>query len=150
MFRILSSLKWYWQVLIGLAFIAILTYGMNWFKARQYDKERVKSEELEKTLSSQRDLLLGQIAQRDKDIAALESQKEQYKVLAEQGVKLDQEHAKQIEQITEQEAQDLEKARTDMDCRTRAADTVALLRSAKPPINLNLEAVIRKQCGTGQ
>lgn len=110
------------------------------------DKARKQYEVESKTWETTKAELLGRIKERDREILELESQKAQYKTLAEQGVKLDQEHAKQIEEVTNQEAKDLESARKDMDCRTRAADTVALLRTAKPPIHLDLAAVIRKQC----
>jgi hypothetical protein len=113
----------------------------------EYDESRVKYDAQQQQLTTQRDQLIGKIEQRDREIEKLETQKDAYRAMAEQGVRADQEKAKQIEAIATKEAEDLEEARTDMDCRTRAANTVALLRTAKPPITLDLDAVIRKQCG---
>lgn len=113
----------------------------------EYDESRKKYDVEQQKLTAQRDQLIGQIDQRDREIEKLETQKDAYKTMAEQGVRVDQEKAKQIEAIAEKEAQDLEKARTDMDCRARAEWTVSLLRTAKPPILLDRNAVIRKQCG---
>ena len=113
----------------------------------EYDESRKQYDANEQQLKTQRDQIRGQMAERDREIEKLETEKDAYKTMAEQGVRADQEKAQQIEAIATKEAQDLDEARTDMDCRTRAERTVLLLRTAKPPINLDLNAVLRKQCG---
>jgi hypothetical protein len=112
-----------------------------------YDESRKKYDAAQQLLKTERDQLIGTIEQRDREIEKLETVKDAYQTMGEQGVRVDQEKAKQIEAIATKEAQDVENARRDMDCVTRARDTVALLRTAKPPINLDVNAVIRKQCG---
>ena len=122
--------------------------GCSYRKAKaNYEDSKRKYDAEQQKLKAQRDQLLGQMEQRDREIEKLETQKDAYQAMAEQGVRADQEKAKQIEAIATKEAQDLNDARKDMDCLTRARDTVALLRTAKPPINLDVDAVIRKQCG---
>lgn len=139
-----------WRLLAGaigvFIFIGIIVLSVNWFQARNLDKHTKKHEEDSKAWAIERNQILGQIKERDKQIAELELEKQAFKTLAEQGVKLDQEKAKQIDEISAKEAADLEGIRKDMDCATRARDTVALLLTAKPPIKLDLASVIRKQC----
>jgi hypothetical protein len=128
---------------------AVITLSVNWFQSRHVDKNTEKYEADSKAWATEKSKLLGQIAERDKQIAELEIQKQVFKTAAEQGVKMDAEKAKQIDAISAKEATDLEGIRKDMDCVTRARDTVALLLTAKPPIRLDLAATIRKQCPSG-
>jgi hypothetical protein len=162
MFTLVSNLlagltpKTRWIIEIGLAVVVVAAVAMiagsvrscSYHKAKaEYDESKKKYDAEQQQLKSQRDQLLGQMEQRDREIEKLETQKDAYKTMAEQGVRVDQEKAKQIETIATKEAQDLDDARKDRDCLTRARDTVALLRTAKPPIALDVNAVIRKQCG---
>jgi hypothetical protein len=142
------------EVAMLLVFVSVAVVVVGGVRSCSYNKAKAEYEESRKTydaeqrqLKTSRDQLIGGIEQRDREIEKLETQKDAYRTMAEQGVRVDQERAKQIEAIATKEAQDLENARKDMDCRARAADTVALLRTAKPPIALDLNAVIRKQCG---
>jgi hypothetical protein len=152
--RLTPQQRWIVEIAVLLVLISagIVVFdgmkGCSYRKAKaEYDESRKKYDGVQQQLTTQRDQLIGQIEQRDREIEKLETQKDAYRTMAEQGVRVDQEKAKQIEAIATKEAQDLEDARKDMDCRARAADTVALLRTAKPPIALDLNAVIRKQCG---
>lgn len=139
-------------LLVAIVVVAVVVAGgvrsCSYKKAKaEYEASKKQYVVEQQRLATERDQLIGRIEQRDREIEKLETQKDAYRTMAEQGVRVDQQRAEQIEAIATKEAQDLEKARTDMDCRTRAADTVALLRTAKPPIALDLSAVIRKQCG---
>lgn len=137
------------QIGSAVLLIVLAIYLFGSIRSCQYDKARKEYQQKEDAAKAERDKLLGQIAQRDKEIAELEIEKQAFKTMAENGVRSDAEKAKQIEEISAKEAQDLESVRKDMDCATRARNTVELLRTAKPPINLDVNAVIRKQCGTG-
>lgn len=142
-----------WRIIGAVAglvvLIGIITLSVNWFQARNLDKARKQYEADSKTWEATKAELLGRIHERDRQIAELEIQKQAFKTAAEQGVKMDAEKAKQIDEISAKEAADLEGIRQDKDCVTRARDTVALLLTAKPPIRLDLAATIRKQCGAG-
>lgn len=142
-----------WRIVAGaigiFIFIGVIVLSVNWFQARGYDKARKEFEVSEKAWEKEKAEIIGRIRERDKEIAALELEKQAFKTMGEQGVALDQTKAKQIEEISAKEAQDLANTELPTDCGARARDTVARLLTAKPPIKLNLANVIRKQCGPG-
>lgn len=150
MIKMATKLKVGLIALAAVLLIGVTTLSVNWFQARNYDKARKQYEADSKAWEITKAQILGQMKERDKQIAALELEKQAFKTMAEQGVKSDEAKAKQIEEISAKEAADLEGIRKDMDCTTRARDTVSLLRTAKPPIILDLAATIRKQCGPGR
>jgi hypothetical protein len=152
--RLTPTMRWIIEIalLVAVASAGVVVAGgvrsCSYKKAKaEYDESSKKHDVAQRRLKAERDQLIGAIEQRDREIEKLETQKDAYRAMAEQGVRADQEKAKQIDAIATKEANDLEEARADMDCRTRAGNTVALLRTAKPPILLDLNAVIRKQCG---
>lgn len=151
--RQLNRLPQPWRLIVSLSLLAILisavVYGFTQIQSCSYRKGRAEYEALEGQKKAERDQLIGENQKLRGQIAELEFQKQAFKTMAEQGVKLDQEKAKQIDEISAKEATDLENVRQDRNCADRAHDTVALLRTAKPPIILDLAAVIRKQCPAG-
>jgi hypothetical protein len=140
----------YWvEGALCILLIAAVFLAFSRVSSCNYRRARAEYDKKEATLKGEREKLIAQIERRDKEIAELELQKQAFKTMAEQGVRLDQEKAKQIDEISAKEAKDLEDSQAPVDCRTRAERTVALLLTAKPPIRLDLAAVIRKQCGPG-
>lgn len=134
------------KILVGVLALVTVFGAWGWYKASKYDKERIKYEADAKQWAIDRAKLLGQVAERDKQIAELDVKVAGTLAAAESGKKLSDEQQAKIDQIAKDAAAEAVVIDQPTDCWIRGDRTCAKLAGLKPPIIIDCDVYKRKVC----
>lgn len=111
-----------------------------------YDKARAEYQKQSDEWQKERNQLLGQVAERDKQIEQLKAKEAAYVAADQAGKKVDDALAAKIDEVTKAAAN--EEIATDQpaDCWVRADRTCSKLAALKPPIVIDCNVYKRKIC----
>lgn len=139
-YRFIALIVFLAAVLAGIFFL------FSQVQSCGYDNAKKDYETQAKAWQNERAILLGKVAERDKEIAQLED-KEAAIIAADQaGKKLDENITAKIDAVTKEAADEAITTDQPTDCSVRADRTCAKLAGLKPPIVINCEVYKRKLC----
>jgi len=133
-----------WGALV-VAIVAILAL-FNQVRACGYDKARRDYEDQSKAWATERAILLGRVAERDKQIEQLQAKEAAIIAADKAGKKLDDDIANKIDAVTKAAAEESISTDAPTDCWIRGDRVCAKLRSLQPPITIDCDAYKRKVC----
>ena len=111
-----------------------------------YDKARARYEKESKEWATERATLLGQVAERDKQIEQLKAKEAVYIAADQAGKKVDDALAAKIDEVTKAAAAEAIATGEPADCWVRADRTCTKLAGLQPPIKINCDDYKRKIC----
>lgn len=129
MFKLIGSMKWYWQVLIVVVLVGATTLGADAWKAHGLTKSQEALNIATKQWNEERAKLIADAEARERHIEELEPQVLAYKAMAQQGKILDEAKAKQIDEVIKKENSDEENANKPTDCNVRATHLCDMFRA---------------------
>jgi len=129
----------------GAVVIIFLTL-FSQIRSCSYDKARKDYEDQARAWQTERAILLGRIAERDKQIEQLEAKEAVIIAADKAGKKLDDDIANRIDAVTKAAAEEAVTTDAPADCFDRAERTCSKLAGLKPPIIIDCDAYKRKIC----
>jgi len=133
-------------VIAAVALLVIVFTLFNQVKSCGYDKARKDYEDQSRAWANERAILLGRIAERDKQIEQLEAKEAAIIAADKAGKKLDDDIANRIDEVTKAAADEAISTDAPADCTDRAERTCSKLAGLKPPIVIDCDSYKRKVC----
>lgn len=139
---------WNWIValILGVLLISFLVWGFSQVQSCSYNKARKEYDGQSKAWATEKAKLLGQIAERDKQIEQLEAKEAALIAADKAGKKIDDALATKIDEVTKAAAAEASITDLPADCALRAERTCSKLAGLRPPIVIDCGEYKRRIC----
>lgn len=146
MYTLIGRMKWYYQVLITILFIAAIITCYLFARSWGYDKARREFEVKDKAKAEESAKKIARAEELERRVAELEPKLAAYEKLADDKKRIDDSISGKIDKVVEEGKKEDETTNTPVDCWIRAQRTCSKFAQLNPPILIDCEAYKRKIC----
>lgn len=146
MYTLIGKLKWYWQVLLTIVFIAAIITGYLFARSYGYDKAFKEFQAKDAVKKQKSDELIAHAEMLEKRVAELEPKLAAWEKLDDEKAKLNGVISDKINNAVAEGQKRDETTNAPADCWTRAERTCANFRQLKPPIEIDCDAYKKRLC----